>query len=88
MYIELGFVPYIAWLYYYLKKFPIKVLNRYGAVASRVIMASTVYSFVTYFVGNAMTLYCIQFSFALLPIAMSYPESEIKRRKIRWSRRI
>ena len=83
MYIELGFLPYIAWLYHYLKRIPTRVYRWYDIDATRVYMASVIYAFVTYFVGNAMTLYCIQFSFALLPIALSYPPSDTTRRKLK-----
>ncbi len=85
MYIELGFVPYFAWLFYYLKKVPTDVFRRFGADAGRVIMASTLYVFVTYFVGNAMTMFCIQYSFVLLPIALSYDRTTEYRRKIRFT---
>lgn len=74
LYIELGFLPYILWLYHYLKRVPTRVYRKFGEEATRVIMATTIYAFVTYFVGNAMTLFCIQFSFILVPVALSYPE--------------
>lgn len=74
MYIELGFIPYCVWLWHFLFSVPKKVLNNYGKEAAQVILASSLYVFVVYFVGNAMTLHCIQFSYALLPVALSYSE--------------
>lgn len=80
MYIELGFIPYLIWMFYYLWYIPTRVYRRFGADAGRVIVASTLYVFITYFVGNAMTMFCIQYSFVLLPIALSYgKETENKR---------
>lgn len=84
MYIELGCIPYILWLYYYLKAIPTRVFNKYGTLAGRVILASTIYVFVTYFVGNAMTMFCIEYSYVLLPVALSYSsDTETARRRIR-----
>ncbi len=72
MYIELGFVPYLLWLYHYLIRVPKRALNKYGIDVARVITASTVYLFTTYFVGNAMNMFCVQYSFILIPVALSY----------------
>ncbi|URN84116.1 hypothetical protein [Acetobacterium wieringae] len=72
MYVELGFIPYLIWLYHYLIRVPKRILKRYGITVGRLIMAFNVYLFTTYFVGNAMSMFCIQYSFILIPVALSY----------------
>ena len=72
MYIELGFVPYFLWLYHYLIRVPKRALNKFGYDVAQVIIVSTIYLFTTYYVGNSMNMFCVQYSFILIPVAVSY----------------
>lgn len=80
MYIELGFVPYFLWLYHYMIHVPVRTIDKYGVDVARVITACTVYLFTTYFVGNAMNMFCVQYSFILIPVALSYKNDNSKGR--------
>lgn len=84
MYAELGFMPYIIWLYYYLYRIPLKVYYSFGEIAGKIMLAMTIYIFVTYFTGNAMNLFASQLSYILIPVALSYPESWKKANKIKF----
>ena len=80
MYVELGFIPYVIWLYYNVKKIPERAYNKYGIEVGRIVLATTIYVFVTYFVGNAMTMFCVEYSLVLIPIALSYSkETELRK---------
>ena len=73
MYAEIGCIPFIIWLYHYLIKVPIKTFNKFGKNAGKVAFVTTLYLFATYFMENTMTLFCIQYSFIMLPLAIACP---------------
>lgn len=73
MYAEIGCIPFIIWLYHYLIKVPIKTFNKFGENAGKVAFVTTLYLFATYFMENTMTLFCIQYSFIMLPLAIACP---------------
>jgi len=80
MYVEIGFIPYILWLHHNLVRIPNKVYKEFGAETGQVMLALTLYMFTTYVSDNTMTLFATQFSFCILPIGLSYPKEQIKKR--------
>lgn len=75
MFAEIGCIPFILWFYHYLIKVPIKIFNKFGENAGKVAFVTTLYLFATYFMENTMTLFCIQYSFIMLPLALACPSS-------------
>ncbi len=71
MYAELGAIPCMAWIYWYVVEVPKKILKKYGKEEAFVLLVSTMYLFLAYCIGNAMDFYCIQYCFVLIPIALS-----------------
>lgn len=71
MYAEIGMIPFFIWLYHYLIGMPKKMMNKYGLIAGRVTLAVTIYLFITYFMENTMTLFCMQYSFLLMILFVS-----------------
>lgn len=75
MYAELGCIPFIIWLYWYLIKIPKKVLKKQGNTAGKITFACVLYLFLTYCIGNSMNFFCIQYSFILIQLALIYNEN-------------
>jgi len=84
MYAELGFIPFAAWMYWYLIGAPERVARMFGREAAMTILMCTIYLFFTYCIGNSMNFYCIQFSFMLIPIAVACPYETGKYKKIKF----
>ena len=84
MYAELGCIPCIMWMYWYLVKAPQRIMKIYKDEAGLMLLASTIYLFMTYCIGNSMNLYCIQYSFMLIPIVLSIPriQTETEKQKL------
>ena len=83
MYAEIGSIPFLIWMYHYLVKIPQIILNNDGLESSKVAFVTTLYLFTTFFMENTMSLFCIQYSYLLIPLAMNYPEDGIiKKRRI------
>lgn len=82
MFAEIGMIPFFIWLYHYLIKMPNKILNKYGKNAGRVTLAVTIYLFITYFMENTMTLFCMQYSFLLMILFVSEEDKEDEANKI------
>lgn len=83
MYAELGFIPFIIWILWYLIRIPLKILNKFGRKISLVVIANTLYLFFTYCIGNSMNFYCIQYSFVLIMVAVISNNRKTGYRKIR-----
>ncbi|EHA0993353.1 hypothetical protein JJ775_000993 [Clostridium perfringens] len=69
MFAEIGFIPFYLWLIYYLVAIPKKIFKKFGKESSFIALTMTVYLFSTYFTENTLSLYCIQYSFLLIPLA-------------------
>lgn len=83
MYAELGCIPFIIWTLWYLIRIPLKILNKFGRKISLVVIANTLYLFLTYCIGNSMNFYCIQYSFVLITVAVISNNRKTGYRKIR-----
>ncbi len=45
MYAELGFIPFIIWIIWYIMNIPLKILNKFGRKNTLIVMTSTLYLF-------------------------------------------
>ena len=70
MYIELGFIPFVGWLWYYLYYIPQKIVLSYGKEAGKICLTITVFVFSTFLVENTMTLYPLQYALTMFTIFM------------------
>lgn len=68
MYAELGCIPFIIWLYWYLLNIPLKMLKKNDKSTSLNTFACILYLFFTYCIGNSMNFICIQYSFIIVQI--------------------
>lgn len=68
MYAEIGCIPFIIWLVWYLIHVPLKVFKRNGKNVALVTFSCILYLFFTYCIGNSMNFFCIQFSFMLVQV--------------------
>lgn len=66
MYAELGFVGFCAWIYWYFYHSTVSLTRRFGERVGMVLLACSIYLFMTYCIGNALNFYCIQFSYYLM----------------------
>ena len=84
MYAELGCIPFCIWLYWYLIRIPLNVLKKYNIFnkeAGRITFSCIIYVFLTYFIGNSINFFCIQFSFMLIQISLMFPEKKKNNKK-------
>ncbi|WP_404987669.1 hypothetical protein [Clostridium culturomicium] len=72
MYAEIGFFPFFIWIIHYLIKIPCSILIRNGEIEGKLAFITTLYLFTTYFMENTMSLFCVQYSFIMIPLAMSF----------------
>ena len=70
MYIELGFIPFVGWLWYYLYYIPQKIVLNYGKEAGKICLTITVFVFSTFLVENTITLYPLQYALTTFTIFM------------------
>lgn len=73
MYMELGFLPFIAWLWYYIYFIPQKVVTEFGTKFGKVCITITVFVFSTFLVENTLGLYPLHYAltlFTLLQLAV------------------
>lgn len=82
MFAEIGCIPFFMWIYHYLIRVPNRYLKKYGKETAFVSFVLTVYMFITFFMENTLSLFCVQFSFFMIPLAISYPPVERKRRSL------
>ena len=68
MYIELGFFPFFAWLWYYIYFVPQKVVDVIGSEAGKICIAATIFTFSTFLVENTLGLYPLQYGLTLFTI--------------------
>ena len=79
MYAELGCIPFFIWLYWYLLKIPLNVLkkyNKFNKEAGIITFSCILYLFLTYFIGNSINFFCIQFSFMLIQTSLMFERKE------------
>ena len=84
MYAELGFIPFIIWIIWYIMNIPLKILNKFGRKNTLIVMTSTLYLFLTYCIGNSMNFYCIQYSFILITVATMNNNEKSRYRKVKF----
>lgn len=82
MYAEIGCIPFLFWIYHYLIRIPMNIYNRDGAKSGMISFITTLYLFITFFVENTMSLFCIQFSYLLIPLAINYSEKGLIKKRI------
>lgn len=85
MFAELGCIPFFIWLYWYLIKIPINVLKKYSIFnkkAGIITFSCIIYLFLTYFIGNSINFFCIQFSFMIIQTSLMFPEENKKDKNI------
>lgn len=70
MYIELGFLPFIGWLWYYISFIPRKVVMSFGKDAGKICLIITVFTFSTYLVENTVGLYPLQYALTMFTVLM------------------
>lgn len=68
MYIELGFLPFIGWIWYYVYFIPQKVIDVFGREAGKICITITVFVFSTFLVENTMGLYPLMYGLALFTV--------------------
>ncbi len=68
MYIELGFWPFIGWIWYNIYYIPQRVVSTFGNEAGKVCITATVYTFSTYLVENTLGLYPLHYGMTLFTI--------------------
>jgi hypothetical protein len=71
LYIELGFLPYIFLLIIYFFIIPNYFVKMKKYNEAKILVISLIYLFVTYLTDNTFSFYCVQFTFILIPIALS-----------------
>lgn len=78
MYAEIGFFPFIFWVVHYTNNTTTKIFNKYGKENCMLYLTCCVYMFITFFFENTLTLYCIQFSFMMIPLANGLVKGEYR----------
>lgn len=82
MYIELGMIGFIAWIYYYVVSLPRYFYKRTQNRTGDIVLCFVIVLMITYLIDNTATLFATQFSFIMIPIAYGQYEShkaQIKR---------
>lgn len=78
MFAEIGFIPFFLWIYHYLINIPKKINLKYGNKVGELSIVTMIYIFITYFMENTMTLFCVQYSFLMIPIVKIISEEKRK----------
>ena len=81
MFAELGFIPFILWVFYLVKIISKKINGKYGYNNCLLYLISIVYMFITYFFENTLTLYCVQYTFLLIPLIYTTFKEDKKNEK-------
>jgi len=68
MYAELGFIPFILWLVSFIRNNARNILQKYGVSNCSIYILCCLYCFTSFFFENTLTLFCIQYSFLLIPL--------------------
>lgn len=70
MYIELGFVVMLGWLYYCFRYKTVKLNQLYGVVVGEYYLLATIFMFILYFTDNTSTYFITQMIYYLIPLAL------------------
>ena len=76
MFAEIGFIPFFAWIIHYLITIPRRMTLNYDSYCGRMVYLAAIYMFTIFFMENTMTLFCIQYSFALFVMLPSCLQTE------------
>lgn len=68
MYMELGFLPFIGWLWYYIYFIPKKAITEFGIECGKVCLTITVFVFSTFLVENTLGLYPLHYGLTLFTL--------------------
>lgn len=71
MYIELGFVGFVFWVYYYSNILPNYFAKNKAICSSKIIHCFAMYLLVTYLIDNTLMLFATQYTFMMIPIALN-----------------
>lgn len=80
MYAELGCIPFFIWSTWYLIRVPLNVLKKYSKQSALTTFACILYLFFTYFIGNSINFFCIQYSFILIQAVSIFEELENRKK--------
>lgn len=69
MYAELGCIPFVLWAIHFLRNNSKKICKNWGQENCDLYLICIFYIFITFFFENTLTLYCIQYSLLLIPLA-------------------
>ena len=75
LYAELGCIPFVIWMLWYLYYIPKYYINKTGKNTALLAISCIMYLFMTYCIGNSMNFYCIQYSFILVPISVLFEKN-------------
>ena len=76
MYIELGMIGFICWLYYYNISLPNYFYRYRNTRIGDVVLCFVIVLMITYLIDNTTTLFATQFCFILIPIALAKHEND------------
>lgn len=72
IYIELGFIGTVLWLWYYLIRIPKVLAKRFSFNITKCYIIITVFIFVTYLTDNTEGYFCVQQHLMMIPLALYY----------------
>ncbi len=70
MYIELGFIAMMLWIYYCFRYKTVKLNKLYGNIVSKFYLLSTIFMFIIYFTDNTSTYFITQMIYFMIPLSM------------------
>lgn len=71
IYIELGFVGFILWIYYYSNILPNYFAKNDGICSSKIVHCFAMYLLITYLIDNTLMLFATQYTFMMIPVALN-----------------
>ena len=70
MFIEIGFIGMLIWIYYCFKYKTVKLNRRNGTAVGEYYLLATIYMFILYLTDNTSTYFITQMIYYLIPLAM------------------
>ena len=70
MFIEIGFIGMLIWIYYCFKYKTVKLNSRNGTAVGEYYLLATIYMFILYLTDNTSTYFITQMIYYLIPLAM------------------
>ncbi len=77
MFAELGAIPFLVWMYWWVIGVPKRLSKRVSRNSALLVVACTMYLFLTYCIENTLSLFCVQFCFILVPFAVINDEKRL-----------